>query len=426
MISIGQLKEFPFRNISWLSLATIFNYLLPLITIPYVVRIIGVELFGVVSLALSIMSYCVIVVDFGFNLTATQEIAQNKSNKKATDKIFWSVFFVKFGLLIIVSISLSFIIYFIPDLKKYATVYFYSFIMVVANVFYPIWYFQGMENMRTVSLLGIISRIISVILIILFLKEKTQFYLYPLFLSVSQLIVSMYSMVYLIKSYKVNFTFPSRIDIWLQIHNGFTIFITSLTVSLYTSSTVIILGIFTNTYITGLFSGIERIVQSLKGLFNPISQAMYPYLATKFQTQQELARKQILQLGMSTLIIFGIISLIVFIFANQLTTMILGEEFTEAYKILKILSPLILIVPIGNIFGIQGLLNLGQKKLFTKTVVLTGILGIVAFIIATINYQAIGLSFTILTTELILTIILILTYIKKAYEDSNFSWRSWN
>ena len=158
-------------NFFSLSILQIFSYVLPLLTLPYLVRILGVETFGLISFATAFIIFFNILVDYGFNLSATREISVHRENKKKTTEIYSSVLTIKFILIILSFIILSFIVFIFEKFNSHIELYFITFISVIGQAFFPIWYFQGMEKMRYITIINISSKVIFTMAIFIFVHK---------------------------------------------------------------------------------------------------------------------------------------------------------------------------------------------------------------------------------------------------------------
>ena len=145
-------------NFLSLSVLQFINMFLPLVTLPYLVRVIGVEFFGLVSFILSIIMYFNIIVSFGFELSATQQISLCRDDLKKVGKIFSNVLATKLLLLIFSAIMLIGLVYSIDTLRQHSVLYFATFGVVIGNFLMPSWLFQGMENMKYITFANVMSR----------------------------------------------------------------------------------------------------------------------------------------------------------------------------------------------------------------------------------------------------------------------------
>lgn len=113
------------ENFSSLTVFQILNLLLPLLTYPYLIRVLGIEIYGLVVFAQAIIGYLLILVGFGFNISATKEISIHRDNKDKLSEIASSVLTIKAGLFVLSLILLAIALYFIPQAEGYEMLFSY-------------------------------------------------------------------------------------------------------------------------------------------------------------------------------------------------------------------------------------------------------------------------------------------------------------
>lgn len=389
-----------------ISLFTIkgLEYILGFITFPYLVRVLQVENFGAVVFTQGIIQYFVLFTDYGFNLLGPKEIAQH-DNIKERGIIFASIFGAKLILLLVSTIIFVCMIIGIQYFNNInVTLYSVVYLMVVGNVIFPIWFFQGIQRMRYITIVNIIGRFFSVACIFYYVKEPSDYILAGFFQSIVPLIAGGCSWIILWKSYREVFIFPKYQDIKSVFIDAWEIFTSTIAINLYTASNIVFLGMLTNNTIVGYFSGAQKIINNINGLISPIVQAIYPYVSNLANNSKEdtlkFLRKVIFVLGVGSFIN----SILIFIFSKYIVDILLGPGYQQSILLLKILSFLPFIISLSNVFGIQTMLIFGMKRQFNKILLSAAIVNTIIVLPMIYFYQAIGVSISMTITEVFVTI----------------------
>lgn len=266
-------------NFFSLSVLQIFTYILPLITLPYLVRVLGTDKFGLVMFAQAFIIFFNIFVDFGFNLSATKEISIHRDNERKTTEIFSAVMMIKFILIIVSFLLLSLIISLFNKFSKDWELYYLTFLWVIGQALFPIWYFQGMEKMKYITIVNILSRVIFTLLIFLVIQEPNDYIYVPLVNGFGFIIGAIISLWIIHKNFNQSFAFCSLGTLKYYFHESSQFFWSRISLTLYTSSNAFILGLFTNNTMVGYYSIAEKLYQAMQQIYQPIVQALYPYVA---------------------------------------------------------------------------------------------------------------------------------------------------
>jgi PST family polysaccharide transporter len=392
------------ENFISLSTLQVANYILPLITLPYLVRVLGPEKFGLIAFAQAFIGYFNVLTDYGFNLSATRDISINRKDNDKVSEIFSSVIIIKFGLLILSLFIMTLIIFSFDKFRSEWLIYYLTFGMVIGQVLFPVWFFQGMEKMKYITFLNILARIIFTISIFIFVKNASDFLYVPILSSLGSIVAGVLAFWIVFKDFGVKFRMPDFERVKFHLKEGWYIFISTVAISLYTTSNTFILGLFTNNIIVGYYSAAEKIIRAVQGLLSPVSQTIFPHVSKLMNESKDAGIKFIRRI---TYLIGGlsfVISLVIFILANLIVETILGSQYTESIIILRILAFLPFLVGLSNVFGVQTMLTLNYKKAFTNIIVFASGVNIFLAIILVPIYNDIGTSISVLITEMIITI----------------------
>ena len=379
------------------------NYLLPLITLPYLVRVLGAERFGLVAFAQAFIQYFVVLTDYGFNLSATREISIHRDNKQKVSEIFCSVLLIKSVLMIVSFVILSAIVFGFDKFRADWGIYYLTFGMVIGQVLFPVWFFQGMERMKYIAFLNITSKLLFTILIFIMIRKASDYIYVPLVNSLGFVTAGILSLWIIFKNFRVNLILPTTGSIKHQLEDGWHIFISSIAINLCTTSNTVILGIFTNNTIVGFYSAGDKIIRALVGLFEPLSQTVYPYISKLVSESTENALIFVRKIAKGVGGLGLLISLALFVFAPQVSNTILGKDFENSIVVVRILSFLPFLIGLSNIFGMQTMLTFGLKKTFTKILVSGSIINVILAVILVIPLKHVGVSIAVLAMEIYMT-----------------------
>lgn len=395
-----------FDNILSLFSLQGFNYILPLITFPYLTRVLGPDKYGLIAFALAFIGYFQILTDYGFNLSATREISIHRDDDNRISHIFGSVMVTKFFLMILSFIIMFVIVFSFEKFRGDWLLYFLTFGLVIGNLLLPTWFFQGMEKMRYISILNIIISILYTSLVFIFIKNSSDYLYVPLINSIGTIVVGFYSLNLIKRQFNVHFYKPSLMDIKFQLKEGWHLFLSSIAISLYITSNRFILGFFVSNTVVGYYAVAETIVRALQGLITPISQSIYPYFS---KLQSKNRSKAIVQLK-KILILIGIMSFILSVIlvlcSPLLVELLAGNEYLASIPLLQILVFIIFAVAVNNILGIQGLVAFGYQKKFSKIVLFAGIIHIFILIGLIYILGSTGAALAVVITELIICLLM--------------------
>ena len=363
-MKLSYFKHVLVKNFLALSSLQAINLILPFITLPYLTRVLGVSNYGVVVMVYSIMQLLSVVCDYGFNLSATKEISLSRNNISKVNTIFSSVLIVKAGLLIISLLILFILTTYVPILATHKVAYLMGFGIVIGQTLTPIWLFQGMENMKYITLVNLVSKSLFTILIFVFIKTPEEFIFVPLLYSVGFIIAGVLSLVFAYKEFGISFSFTKRVNIVEQFKNSTQYFYSRASVALYTSSNNFMVGLILGEFYAGIFGVAEKLFTAMTVIYSPLSDAIYPYMVQK--KDLKLFNKIFF-----TAIIFNLlVSLITLFFATEIVHFIFGEGYQESALLLKYFCVLALIIVPATFIGYPLLGAFGFEKYANYSVVI--------------------------------------------------------
>lgn len=351
-------------NFFSLSILQAFTYILPLLTLPYLVRVLGVDKFGLVMFAQSFIMFFAILVDYGFNLSATREIAIHRDNKEKLTEIFSSVMMIKFILIGVSFVILSIIVFSFEKFSSDWELYYLTFLWVIGQALFPIWYFQGQERMKYITIVNVASKLIFTIAIFIFIQNENDYILVPIVNGFGFIVGGILSLWIVNKNFNQKFELQSYQTMLVHFKDSSQFFLSRVSVSIYTSANAFVLGLFTDTTTVGYYSIAEKLYMAMQGFYAPITQTLYPYVAK--ERNIKLFKK--IFYAVVSLNILGIVFL--YFFGEYIFTLLFTQQIGgESIKVFNILLIANLIVVPSILIGYPFLGALGFARYANKSVI---------------------------------------------------------
>lgn len=382
-----------FTNFSYLSLLQIAGYVLPIITYPYLATVIGVDGFGRIAFAMSLIVYFMTITDWGFNFTATRDVARCNFDIKAISEIYSKVTTSKLFLLLISAFILTISVFTIPYLRDNSTIILYAFITVIGYTIFPEWLFQGLENMKLIVILNLISKTIFTLSIFLFIKFPSDYVFQPLIYGLGYLFAGIIAICYVRYYLRIKFKLCSIKETINCIKYSFDVFLNNLIPNLYNSYSVLLLGFLGGSISNGILEGATKFYVVCSQFLTVLSRAFFPFLSRKINKHNYFAAiKLVLTIILSLLLICG---------ARPLVMIVLGVEFERSILVLRILGVSLFFHSIANIYGTNYLIIVGKEKLLRKITLVCSLIGFLLAYPLIYYFDYIGAAITIAMSRLI-------------------------
>ena len=362
------------ENFLSLSLLQVVGYIFPLVTLPYLARVIGVEGFGEISFAASIVAYFEAITVFGFNYTAVREIAKIRNDLNAVSVIFSNVFFAKLFLMVISFCIFLIIVYSFPFLYKRRVVMWFTFLYIPGHIMFPDWLFQALEKMKYITIMNFISKLIFSLLVFVVIRDSSDYIYHPVLLALGYLFSGLVSIIFLVKILKIKFVRPRVCEIKKTLKNSFSMFVSLFLPNLYTNFSVTLLGYSNGPIDAGVFSSGKKFIDLCDQFIQILSRTFFPFLARKIEKHEVYAK-----ISFAISIVF---SLFLFI----------GADFLIKMSI----SPFFLFLM--NTYGVNYLVLKNHEVILRNIVIVCSLGGFIIAWIAVINFSYVGVAWTIMLT----------------------------
>lgn len=409
------------ENIASLGALQAASYVLPLLTLPYLARVLGPENLGRMAFALAFAQIFVMLTDYGFNLSATREVSVHRSDPVKVAEIFSSVMFLRVAFMLLGFVLLLGLITWVPRFSHDPKLYIACYLLVVGNVLFPQWLFQGLEQLRLVSLIQIIARVVIVAGIFVLVKTPNDLIMAGLLQSSGVALAGILTLPYIGRALGgAHLHWPSRQALTQRLREGWHVFISAAAINIYTTSNAFLLGLLAPALQVAYFHVAEKIVRAVQLMFGPVSQAVYPHVSFLVQEDPNRAllfnRKLMLGLGAVGLVI----SLALYFLSDFAVSFLFGPAYAPAATVLKILSCLPFVVILSNILGIQTMLTFGMKRAYSKVYLSTAVLNIALFVPLAWYFGAVGAAATNLAVESFVTLAMFVLLHKRGKNPLTF------
>ncbi len=377
------------KNTSMLYLMNIAKMFFPLVTLPYLTRVLTVDCYAIVAYVKAVMQYVQIVLMFGFTLSATKDIVNAREDKHLIGAITGGVLEAKGILSVIVAMVLLVLTVTIPLLRDNPIYTFLAFINIVITEMLADFLFRGIDKMEVITIRFVVSKLISTLLTFVFVKNDSDVLLIPLF-DIAGSIVALILVLHEIRKIGIIIAKTPLTDALSRLKESAIYFASDMATTAFGALNTILIGIFVTKTDVSYWSLCMQLVSAVQSLYTPITNGIYPSMV---RTKSLKFLKKILLIFMP-IVVAGCV-LCVFL-SNFIVTLIGGIQYAEAAPLFRTLIPVLFFGFPGMLLGWPALGPIGRQKETTLTTIVTAI------------FQISGLGVLILTKSFNLTSIAIL------------------
>jgi len=348
------------RNAAWLIFYQITNLGAQLLVIPFLTRVLGRPEFGAVIAIIACTQFAFVITDYGFSLSATYAISRSENNKSKIQKVIDEVHSAKIILLIIAIIGLFFVSY-LGEFREHRLAFMISILAIIAQAYQPVWFFQGVEDMRSYAIFMLWPKLIYLILIFTLVGDSGDEAIVILSFGVAQIV----GMIIGLSKIKAMGFKPFKLTISgaiyaLKVSTNF--FWSRLAVSVYTSASSIVIGL-VDLNQAALYGAAEQIYKAGQSVTGPINQALFPYIARTRRLSDLLKAVPVI----SVILIIGCLG--VWLFSDYLVYIIYGQNYSDAKPILGVFLILVVVTYLNVSFGYPLFAGIGRPEIANYTVI---------------------------------------------------------
>lgn len=372
----------------------------PLITLPYLTRILSVEVYGVVTYVKAVMNYMQIFVDFGFVLSGTKDVVQVRDNQNKLELVVGDTMAARTLLGLVGFVIVAILAFSLPILRDNMLFTLLSYITVFLSVFLFDFLFRGMEVMYVIAVRFVVMKIISTVLTFILVKNDSDVILIPILDIISSLI-AVALVLYEVKKLQIKMKFSNFKNIVQKIKESFVYFLSNAAATSLNAISTIIIGIYANAAEVAYWGLAMQIIGTITALYNPISDSLYPEM---IKTKKFGLMRKALMIFVP-LVIFG--SALVFLMADFIFKVMGGEEYLNATPAFRVLVLMLTPGFLSVMFGWPVLGSIDKMKKVTTSTIISVTFNIVVLLLLAIsnNLTLINMAIARVATEVLLIVI---------------------
>jgi O-antigen/teichoic acid export membrane protein len=396
-----------------LSVLQAANMALPLATLPYLFRVLGPSHFGAYVFAQAVIAYLVLLADYGFNWSATADIARVQNDHDAVTRIFWRTQAAKALVACAGLVLLVLGVLLVPKMIELRPIMFATFPFVIGTVLFPQWLFQGLERMFFITVSTLSARVLVIPLTYLLVHSPDDTWLAALINSMSTVVAGIVAHALIVRARMISLWMPSANEVMEAFREGWHVFISTAAVSLYTTTNSVLLGFLAGNVTLGYFGAADKIRNAAQALIGPLSNALYPRVNALFAEDAAKAYALVRKALYSMSAIMLAISAMLWAGAPLIVRLAMGPQYAPAVDVLRWMAFVPLLVSLNNVLGLQMMLPLGMKKKFSEILLGSGVFNVALLVPLAIRLGAQGAAMSVLATEVLVTGCMALYLIRK-------------
>lgn len=350
-------------NFSYLSILQVFTILFPLLTYPYLLRVIGLELYGVIVFAQTIVNYVSLVINFGFNMSGARNVAVYKDDKTRLSSIVSSTYLCKLILWVICLVVYLSVISIVPFFKDHYWVYALSFLLTFNELLLPIWFFQGIEKMKYITIVNLSARLLFVVAIFLFVHEREDYLIVPLLNGIGAMLAGCLSLYIVLGKERIRLSVIPIRKLKSAYRESFPLFISNLSTQIYVNVNKLVIGSFLGMSEVSIYDMADKVLHLMKLPISMMAQAVFPKISRE---------RNILFVNRVMFLVVGIVLLAyicVFIGSDQIVYFFTGKYMREASTIMRLLGISAILVSFNTFIGGNRLVPMGYSSVYMKVMV---------------------------------------------------------
>jgi PST family polysaccharide transporter len=385
------------ENFFSLTVLRVLTLIVPLVTYPYLIRVLGSESYGAVMWTWSIVNFFILFINFGFNLSVTKYISIHREDSKEVSKIVSTIIMTKFLLFIISTMLFTLLVFSIPKMAENSELFFLTFLLTIGETMMPIWYFQGIEQMKYTAIITSFVKLFFTVLVFVVIENPDDYLKIPLLYAFASFLSALFAYYIIFYKHNVQIIRPKLVDITFYIKDSVALFLSSSISVIKDSLTIIFIENYIGLSAVAFFDIAQKFVNILLTPFHIVATVLFPHMS---KTKNfELLKKTMLY---TTLVAIGFY-LLTYAFDDSIVSLLYGKRNEVVESILYILSFSIIFANLASLLGTNGLVVVSRnKKLFLSSFYgFLFFIGVLLFLSSFQKLEIVYIAYSIVVTYMV-------------------------
>lgn len=342
------------KNFFSLSLVQVVNQLVPLLVIPVVLPIIGLEAFAQVAFVQSLATVMSSLVDYGFTYSATRRVSVHRSDKIELNTIVSEVMSTRLVVFLGSVLAMAVVFAVLPVQTGGLMLYIGAVCWVLGNALWPHWFFLGVERMHWITIINAFSKLLFFLAVVLLLQQADQAYMLILFFGLANILAAMAAFVIMNAGWEIRPVWTGWQHVITQLKEGWPLFVSTASTTSLVNSNVLVLGLFVQGASLGLFGLAEKILLAVQQILSTFSQATFSALCTVAAAHDGIVhrlRRFIIKNYLWFYFVFAGLLLAAFFSAGWIMRLMGGQEAADGGTMLQLLLPVALLIAFNIVPG---------------------------------------------------------------------------
>lgn len=382
------------------------NIVVPFLTIPYVTRVFGASTYGVFAVALNWVTYFQMIVEYGFDLSATRRVVGVADDPKKLGRLVSAVVAARLLLVALCLAATGVLAVTCTVTGEQLGCMVVLFSMLVGIALQLNWLFLGLQDMKFITVATAVARVASAVLVVLMVSRADQLLLYAFLYSFTFLISGALTHFFAWRKYRVRFVSIGFKDVCDAFRDGFPLFLSYAASKIISNVGVTVLGFSQTTAVVGSYSVALKIPQTINMMFSPVSQALYPRVNEECLRSKSGAKRYVLKLAIPIVGGFAVCLAAIVLLRKPLIGLLFGDDYLSCADALIPLALWVLLGVVNNFLGVQLLIPFGCQAIYSKLILTDSILSLVLNVVLGAAFGAMGVASAVAIAEAVLTVLL--------------------